>query len=176
MLQNPTVGIKHAALQLLCSAQAITSFTAQHTHAYHSTGSTTSCTARSSLSLAADCALAWLQAKPGRSLEDGKWLNGRLGMELVSKHGRRPRPTDRVHPCRPELDSQFHCRISQVPFVLTPTSPRFTLTKSSPLGHKTLSPTDVQQRERDDTVNTRYAGKVTTAASIAVAALHFLHN
>lgn len=65
MLQNPTVGIKHAALHLPAFAQAITSFTTQHTHAYQLTAS-----------LVASSALAWLQAKPSRSLEDGKWEMG----------------------------------------------------------------------------------------------------
>lgn len=169
MLQNPTVGYSTRRFTCLCNAQAITSFTTRHTHAYQSTAS-----------LVANSALAWLQAKPSRSLEDGKWEMGDRGMRIlkVSKQGRRPRPTDRVHPCRNKPNSHSPSPISQFPFALalcfTPTKPVIwgrTHTHTHTLGSmfNSVSGTDRQ------TLSIR-GTQVTTAASIAVAALHFLHS
>lgn len=147
MLQNPTVGIKHAALHLPAFAQAITSFTTQHTHAYQLTAF-----------LVANSALAWLQAKPSRSLEDGKWEMGDRGMRIlkeVSKQGRRPRPTRPSSSLPPNPNSHFPSRISQFPFAFTLC---FTPTEPVIWGRIHTLGSMFNSGSGTDIVNTRYTG------------------
>lgn len=108
--------------------------------------------------------------------------DGRRGMEMVSKHGRRPRPTERVQSLPSQLTPISHCSILpcphyHLPFVLIDDL-LYTPTKSVAWGACCAEDTgfDIPEQPAARQTLPIRSTQVTTAASIAVAVLHLLHR
>lgn len=108
--------------------------------------------------------------------------DGRRGMEMVSKQGRRPRPTERVQSLPSQLTpsspiSPLPCPHSHLPFVLIDDL-LHTPIKSVAWGAYSAEDTrfDIPEQPAARQTLPIRSTQVTTAASIAVAALHLLRR